>query len=149
MILELQSHPDDISSALGDALKKFLDWVDFSGKAPHKNLITDLKSLSSCIKESSSPKSVDSETDAWIECALDSAEDLLSHVEAVDIRDSPEQVDDEEDFSNTKKDAEYKTSLGNTVKWLDVLYRSGLAPDHSAECPNNLKRRVGDKAYFR
>ena len=84
---------------------------------------------------------------------LESAEDLLSRCRAVDV----EKVDeDEEEFSDVKEkeiDAVYKTSLGNALKWLEVLFRSGLAPDHSAQCPPHpeasFSSPAGDQAYFR
>ena len=76
------------------------------------------------------------------------AEKLLSCCRAIDV--DEELSDDEGEFSYAKKkDEECETALENAVKWLEVLFRSGLAPDHSAQCQPHLEDRAGDRAYFR
>ena len=131
-------------------MKKLLDGADFNGRAPNKNLVNDLRSLSTHLQESGLD-SIKSTIGALIDSLLDYAEQLLSQCQAVHVCESSEVSDEEEECSDVKKrESELKTSLRNILQWLEVLFRSGLAPDHSTQCPTDMEDLLtGDRAYFR
>ena len=154
LILEIQNHQSkgraDIAAASGKAIKTFLAEIDFH-RAPDKNLAADLMSLSACLP---GLEYVKSEVGASIESLLECAEELLARCELVDVGESSGcDYDDEEEFDGTEKEKECRAALGAAVKWLEVLFRSGLAPDFSsAQCPPDTKAfsaAGGNLTFFR
>ena len=152
LILEIEDQQSkggaDIAAASGKATKFFLTEINFH-RAPNKSLATDLMSLSACLP---GLEHVKSEVGASIESLLQSAEDLLSRCQLVDVGSSGCDYDDEEEFDDTEREKECRVSLGTAVKWLEVLFRSGLAPDFAAQCPTDAEAfsaAGGDWTFFR